>query len=150
MKQRATFELPRPWLRGFVIVAGAAAAAPARLGRTAQTGKEYAVSEHIVTRADNGKELEIDVGERLVVRLEESPTTGFAWSPSGVNEKLGLLTSEYSPASPGSIGGGGLRTLTFTARQVGAVSLRLKLWREWEGDSSVVDVFAVKAMVREH
>ena len=54
-------------------------------------------------------------------------------------------TAPGSPVSrPGRpIGAGGTRTFTFIAKNAGTVDLQLKLWREWEGDSSIRERFEV-------
>ncbi len=104
------------------------------------------MNETIVTRAHNGKTVAIHVGEKLIVRLEESATTGFTWAVANDADMLVVVHSDYAPASAG-VGGGGLRTFTFIAKKAGAASLRFKLWREWEGESSVTDVFTVNARI---
>jgi inhibitor of cysteine peptidase len=104
--------------------------------------------ETILTKADSGTTVDLRVGETLLVRLEESPTTGFGWMAEGGDDKLVLQASDYSPASVG-VGGGGLRSLTFIAAKVGMARLKLRLWREWEGDSSVVEVFTAGARINE-
>jgi inhibitor of cysteine peptidase len=59
-----------------------------------------------------------------------------------------LRNSEYTPAAGVGVGGGGQRTFTFVAQKPGSVTLQLKLWREWEGDSSVTERFGVTINVR--
>ena len=53
----------------------------------------------------------------------------------------------YSAADSG-IGGGGTRSFTLKAEHPGIMQVRLKLWRDWEGESSIVERFTVTIRVR--
>jgi inhibitor of cysteine peptidase len=101
-----------------------------------------------LTRGDNDKTIEVQVGDSIVVRLAENPTTGFTWAiDKAGDDVLRLETSEYSPAADAGVGGGGQRSLTFKATKAGTVKLQLKLWREWEGDKSIAERFAATVRV---
>jgi inhibitor of cysteine peptidase len=101
-----------------------------------------------LTREDNDKTIEVHAGDSIVVRLPENPTTGFAWAIDRADDEvLRLQSSEYSPAAGVGVGGGGQRNLTFKAIRPGTVTLRLKLWRDWEGDKSVTDRFTTTIRV---
>lgn len=104
------------------------------------------MTESIVTRVDNGKTVTIRVGEKLAVQLQELPTAGFVWVAANHEEALVLIDSDYTPPSTG-VGGGGLRTFSFMAKKAGVASLRFKLWREWEGESSVTEFFSITTRV---
>jgi inhibitor of cysteine peptidase len=102
-----------------------------------------------LSRGDNGKTIEAQTGDSIVVRLDENPTTGFVWAiDKGNDEILPLQNSDYAMAPGVGVGGGGQRTFTFKAQKAGTVSLQLKLWREWEGDQSITERFAVTIQVR--
>ena len=97
-----------------------------------------------LTQADQGKSITLQPGQTLVVKLPENPTTGFRWAIARNDEAtLALRSSDYAPAANVGVGGGGQRTFTFAAQKPGSVILQLKLWREWEGDSSVTKRFGV-------
>lgn len=101
-----------------------------------------------LTRTDGGSRIEVRVGDVVVVRLPENPSTGFVWSSETAGgDALEPVRSEYLPAADASVGGGGQRSLSFRAVATGTVELRLKLWREWEGDKSIVDRFAATVRV---
>ncbi len=102
-----------------------------------------------LTRVDDGKAIEVQPGDTIIVRLDENATTGFQWAvdKSG-DDILTLQNSDYAPAPGSKIGGGGQRIFTFRAQKAGAVGLQLKLWRQWEGDKSVIERFAVAIEVR--
>ena len=101
-----------------------------------------------LTRTDGGSTVELRVGDVVAVRLTENPSTGFVWSTESANgDALRLVGSEYLTPADGGVGGGGQRSLLFRAVATGTVELRLKLWREWEGDKSIVDRFAATVRV---
>lgn len=85
--------------------------------------------------ADDSRTIELSVGDVAVIELPESPTTGFRWSIE-FDSQLALLTSDWS-ASSAAIGASGVRQFTFRAEAAGTASVRAKLWRSWQGDSSV-------------
>jgi len=101
-----------------------------------------------LTRDDGGSRIELRVGDIVMVRLAENPSTGFVWSrESAGGDALRLVRSEYVVAVDARVGGGGQRSFSFQAVGTGTVELRLKLWREWEGDKSIVDRFAATVRV---
>jgi len=101
-----------------------------------------------LTQADNNKSFEMHLGDIIVLTLEENPTTGFRWAIDKMNESiLKLLSSDYASAGGGGIGGGGERKLTFKANQSGTTPISLKLWREWEGDTSISNRYQVNVSV---
>jgi inhibitor of cysteine peptidase len=102
-----------------------------------------------LTRAEHDKSIEAQVGDRIIVSLDENPTTGFRWAiDKSDDDVVALVSSEYAVASGSRMGGGGQRVVTFKARQAGVAAIHLKLWREWEGDQSITQRFAVTLRVR--
>ena len=98
----------------------------------------------VLTRADHNRSAELRVGERLIVRLPENPSTGYTWAIDETDRRLLTLDgTDYTPAETGSIGARGQRTFTFTARQPGEVTFKFKYWRFWEGDASVTERYVV-------
>ncbi len=96
-----------------------------------------------VTEAENGTSIDADVGDAIVVRLSDNPTTGYRWELEPVTgESLVLDDSGYEP-SGGAVGGGGVATWMLRARAAGTTTVALKRWRPWEGDASVLDRFTV-------
>jgi|PlaIllAssembly_1097288.scaffolds.fasta_scaffold2475863_1 inhibitor of cysteine peptidase len=103
-----------------------------------------------LTRAEHGKSIEAHVGDVITVTLDENPTTGFRWAidKSDDVDVVALSSSEYAAAPRSRVGKGGRRVVTFEVRKTGTSTIQLKLWREWEGDQSVTQRFAVKLLVR--
>lgn len=106
------------------------------------------MADLILTQADDGGRFEAASGATLTVRLAENPTTGFRWAIDEAEETiLALVRSELEQPHSPRVGQGGMRVLTFRAERPGTTPLHLKHWREWEGDRSVIDRFAVTLVV---
>lgn len=101
-----------------------------------------------LNEADNGRPIELHVGDVLNVTLEENPTTGFLWA-ADVSDRRVLEEdeSEYSPVSTAGIGGGGSRTLIFRAVAPGECRISATHMRSWEGEASALGRFAVAVHV---
>lgn len=93
---------------------------------------------------DNNKSFEAKVGGVITVSLDENPTTGFRWAIDSLDQQIVVLKqSEFVLGKDVGIGGGGMRKLTFEAKHPGKTVLKLKLWREWEGEASVTKYYTV-------
>ncbi len=103
-----------------------------------------------LTQADNGKSVEVKTDGLITIRLSENPSTGYRWGVDQVNsEVMTLENSDYAQTPGAAIGGGGERTFTFKALRAGNSPIQLKLWREWEGDKSIIQRFDVTIRVRD-
>lgn len=101
----------------------------------------------VVTEAETGQLVALQPGDELVVQLSENPSTGYAWTlEPGVTSGLTPEGAKFR-ASDAVAGGGGVREFRFLATEPGVTDLRLKLWREWEGDRSVARRFHAKVTV---
>ena len=97
-----------------------------------------------LTRVDNGNAVALRVGDRLVLRLEENPSTGYRWALETHDEEVvSLQHQEYGPFPHAAVGGGGQRSWTFIAQKAGTDTLQLKLRRPWEGENSITTRFTV-------
>ncbi len=101
------------------------------------------MADILLTRPQHGQTVSAAVGSQLVVQLDESPTTGYAWAPAMACDALPLTGDTFTPAAPGRVGGGGQRRLHFDVRQTGEHPLDLLLMRPWEGADAAVDRFTV-------
>jgi inhibitor of cysteine peptidase len=100
-----------------------------------------------LTEADNGRTVDVQVGDALLLRLPENATTGYRWSFDGLDTAIvSAHEGEYARSSE-AVGSGGEVTWTLTALVAGTTTVRLKLWREWQGDSSIKKRFAVTLSV---
>jgi predicted secreted protein len=101
------------------------------------------MAETLLTRQHDGQTITAAVGSVIVVRLDESPTTGYGWAPLAADEALALVGSDFALPAQAGVGGGGQRTLRFEVRQRGKHLLQLVLVRPWEGEAGAVDRFSV-------
>ncbi len=87
-----------------------------------------------LTAADNGKTIEVTIGQELDVTLEANPTTGYTWAVAEPTDEriirqLGEI--EFEPES-GAIGAGGVQITRFEVVGAGQTTLRLIYHRPWE------------------
>jgi inhibitor of cysteine peptidase len=97
-----------------------------------------------LTHVDSGKTIHTKVGDIVAVRLEENLSTGYKWALEERHDGVvALQRVEYVRAQGGPVGGGGQRLWRFTMTQTGQTVVQLKLWREWEGEASIMARFRV-------
>ena len=106
-----------------------------------------AVNDVTLTEANNGEAIEIRQGDAIDLQLPENATTGFRWqlvSANGLVEEPAQdqARAPSAPEQSPRMGAGGIRVFRFRARTSGRGRLELKLWREFEGESSVLKRFA--------
>jgi inhibitor of cysteine peptidase len=101
-----------------------------------------------LARSDNGKTVEAQVGDSVMIELPENPTTGYVWTLD-VKEGIGtvhLSDSTYTAATESAIGGGGMRTFMVKVQSSGIATIEMKLRRQWEPESAAIDGF--KAVIK--
>jgi inhibitor of cysteine peptidase len=100
------------------------------------------MSASALTQLGNGAIVDVKVNDLVEVSLEENPTTGYRWAAESLDEaSLKLEYSGFISHPDAAIGSGGTRTLRFRVVSPGIASIALKKWREWEGNSSVLEHF---------
>jgi inhibitor of cysteine peptidase len=106
-----------------------------------------------LTEANDGDVVQVQVREDIELRLPENASTGFRWSVVRsdrlVEQPVETAAPQVPPPQPTQIGAGGIRTFRFHPREAGTGRLELKLWREFEGESSVLKRFAVDVTVKD-
>jgi inhibitor of cysteine peptidase len=99
----------------------------------------------LVDERHSGSRVEVRPGEMVTVRLKENPTTGYRWA---VEQAGGLrLESDHHAGAGPAPGAAGVRELGFRASERGEHVLRLKQWRDWQGEGSVVGRFQLSVQV---
>lgn len=104
-----------------------------------------------LTEGDHGRTVSVRCDDVLEVRLQENPTTGFRWTVERIDgDGVTLLGEDFSspPARVGVAGRAGIRIFRFVAGTPGNARVKLKRWREWEGEDSVAARFEVTVSVR--
>ena len=87
--------------------------------------------------ADANSTRTVRVGEELVLRLSENPTTGYAWEIGQTGPGvLRVVANSFEPGgSPGAApmpGAGGRRVVRLVADRAGTVRLHAEQRRSWD------------------
>lgn len=101
----------------------------------------------------NGRQVELQKGQTLVITLESNPTTGFRWEVVELEESILRQMGEpefkvSDPREPPPPGTGGWETFRFQAVNAGQMALKLVYHRPWEEDVEPLETFSVQVMVR--
>lgn len=81
-------------------------------------------------------------GDRVVIRLAESPTSGYRWQLDDYNPSaLRPDGDEFVPAADARTGGGGTRELRFVVVGTGGSDVVLSLRRAWETGAAAAQHF---------
>jgi len=101
-----------------------------------------------LTSSDNGKTIQVHVGDEIDIALASSPGTGYEWAVEKSDDQLLTLKQSNFSASNSSPGSGGTETFIFVAKSTGTVTLQLKYWRRFEGNKSITQRFAVTIQIQ--
>jgi len=85
-----------------------------------------------LTARDNGQSREVRQGEAIVLRLDENPSTGYAWEIAA-SDGLTLHADRYHPRE--GMGASGTREYHFKVERQGVCRLRLRLRRSWDREA---------------
>jgi predicted secreted protein len=98
---------------------------------------------------DNGRTVDLQVGDKLDVVLKENPSTGFIWETESLDETIVKQIGEPEfKADTGAIGSGGSKTFHFEVVASGQTYLKLILHRPWETDVPPSMTFEVTIIVK--
>ena len=105
-----------------------------------------------LSATDGGSSHTLSLGDELLVRLAENPTTGYRWqfSQSGAGV-LRLVDDRTEPGGGGGLpapGAAGHRVVRFVADSSGAVELVAVQRRSWEADSAATPRLVFHVAVR--
>jgi len=92
---------------------------------------------------DNGRQIDLQKGQTLVITLESNPTTGFMWEVVELDESIlrQMGEAEFQPESE-ALGAGGTETFRFQAMSPGQAALKLVYHRPWEEDVDPLETFS--------
>jgi predicted secreted protein len=104
-----------------------------------------------VSEADNGGQIEVELGKLLVVMLESNPSTGYQWELIKKNESIlkQFGQTEFKPSetySPQVVGAGGWDIFHFKAVSAGQTTLELVYHRSWE-EAEPLKTFSIQVIV---
>ena len=101
-----------------------------------------------IVESDNGRTVDVRLGEEVRINLPENATTGYRWAIDRYDEEFieALATEPHYKAN--AIGSGGEVAFIFQGKKIGTGEIVLKHWRHWEGDSSITQRFRIRLNVR--
>jgi inhibitor of cysteine peptidase len=94
-----------------------------------------------LTEADNGKTVDLRVGDEVVLRLPENASTGYRWTVDAADGNLVDVKEGKYLAASNALGSGGEAQWIVHAKAAGATEIKLKCWHSWEGERSVIERF---------
>ena len=100
------------------------------------------------SEADNGKTVEVPIGQEIEVALTENPTTGFRWRMAQAGEPVCAYENDsFDPgmAAPGMAGSHAWR---FKVVAAGTSSIELDHRRPWEDGSDGGAAYALRLVVK--
>ncbi|TET09736.1 MAG: proteinase inhibitor [Actinobacteria bacterium] len=89
-----------------------------------------------LTLDDKGKSFELEKGDRINIKLESNPTTGYEWILGGETDTsvVSLFDSKFVQTEKEEelVGAGGYEIFTFKAENSGQTEIILTYKRSWE------------------
>lgn len=96
----------------------------------------------------DGHSVSASVGDTVVVRLPENPTTGYRWQVGGLDEPFVEQVEDTYDAGPTpAVGGGGTRELAFRIKAPAPTAIELEYRRPWEDAGTASDRWRVELAV---
>jgi predicted secreted protein len=113
---------------------------------------ESSMSEITLAEGDAGRPVAVARGQRLSIRLNSNPTTGYRWqlatAPGGVLTKLGEPRYTADASAANAVGGGGVEVWSFEASGSGEEKLVFEYRRPWERDVAAARTVSYPVKVR--
>lgn len=116
---------------------------------TASSNAKAALST-MLTEQDNGRDIDLNAGETLIVRLPSNPSTGYNWAVAGEPAPLKLQKSTFHKKAgyAKAVGDAGTSVFQLTASSSGIANLTLVYRRSWEYNTPPLKTFSVRVNVR--
>jgi inhibitor of cysteine peptidase len=106
------------------------------------------MAEVLIGLAEAGGTVTAAPGDSIVVRLDETPTSGYRWGVETFDPAvLEPAGDEFTPAADSALGGGGTHEFRFRVVGAGEAVLRLMRRRSWEAYSPEADAYEVTIRV---
>lgn len=97
----------------------------------------------------NGSQVNLNVGQILIVSLESNPTTGYSWGVAEIDDEILRQEGEVEYKSESDlVGAGGVETFRFKALAPGEGELKLTYRRPWEEGIEPLEVFSIGVNVK--
>jgi predicted secreted protein len=97
----------------------------------------------------SGKQVELSIGESLVVTLASNVTTGYSWTLTGISDEsvLQKTKNEYIAPKTNLVGAGGQEVWTFKALKKGTSTISMGYSRPWEAGTPPIETFGLTVVV---
>jgi len=89
--------------------------------------------------SDPNETINVNVGQELIIALDENPTTGYSWQKEFDNSFLELVGDKFESSSEAKkgkepiVGAGGTRSFQFKALKKGGTKVTLVYKQSWKG-----------------
>ena len=135
---------------GFILLAGllvGVTTACSGSGSEANADSNTAVN---VDSSYSGKQIEISVGQSLVVTLDSNASTGYSWAlnQNSDDSVLSNTGNEYIAPQTSLVGAGGKEEWTFKALKEGTSTISMEYSRPWETGTPPADTFELTVVVK--
>lgn len=101
-----------------------------------------------ITETENGRTVDIRLGESVRINLPENATSGYRWAIDHFNKSVLEPVAAEPQYQASGVGSGGLVAFVFKGKKAGSGEVTLKYWRHWEGDASVINRFHIRLHVQ--
>ncbi len=101
----------------------------------------------LIVEKDNGRTVDVRVGDSIRIILPENATTGYRWAVDRYDDEFVEAIATEPRYTANSIGSGGEVAFIFKGKKIGSGEIILKLWRHWEGDLSTTSRFHLRLNV---
>jgi inhibitor of cysteine peptidase len=101
-----------------------------------------------LTKKDNGSKVNLRKRQRVIVRLESQPGTGYSWEIVKNDASKLKLERESSEPGEGAPGATEIQVFRFSALSAGSVDLEMHYRRSWEKDGNPADKFHIVLEIR--
>ncbi len=122
--------------------ANAVVTVPAASTAVTPVSTSASVTTILVNSSSNGDILTVPASERVLVSLNENPTTGYMWNATA-SKGLSVISDTYYPPNTTLIGAGGYHEWILAPDTVGTYTFKATYMRPWEGASSAADTFSL-------
>jgi inhibitor of cysteine peptidase len=99
----------------------------------------------------SGQKIAMKPDQRLAVRLESNPTTGYGWEVAEYDASVlspeGEAVYEQEKLNEKLTGAGGWQTFKFKPVKTGETRLKLVYRRSWEKDVEPIQIYEVQVVV---
>lgn len=100
------------------------------------------VTTVFVNSTANGKIITIPYGERVLVALDENPTTGYSWSATA-SKGLTIVSDSYIAPDTTLVGAGGYHEWLLSPETVDTYTFKAVYMRSWEGATATDKTFGI-------